>query len=91
MKERAHIIVRGIVQGVFFRYNTMKVAQSLGIKGWVRNLRDGSVEILCEGESKDIEELIKWCWKGPQGAYVENVDATKEEYVGEFQTFEIRY
>ncbi|MCX7857209.1 MAG: acylphosphatase [Deltaproteobacteria bacterium] len=91
MRERAQIIVRGKVQGVFFRYNTMKVAQNLGIKGWVRNLKDGSVEILCEGESKDIDELIKWCWKGPPAALVEDVNVKKEEYMGEFQTFEIRY
>ncbi len=91
MKKRVHVIVKGKVQGVFFRYNTMKVAQSLGIKGWVRNLRDGSVEIVCEGEDKDIDELIKWCWRGPPGAFVEKVDIKEEEYVGEFSNFEIRY
>ncbi|MCS7281504.1 MAG: acylphosphatase [Desulfobacterota bacterium] len=91
MKERAHIIVKGIVQGVFFRHNTMKMAQKLKITGWVRNLRDGSVEIVCEGESKDIDELVKWCWIGPPGASVDSVEVKKEEYKGEFNTFEIRY
>lgn len=91
MKQRAHIIVKGKVQGVFFRYNTMKVAQSLGIKGWVKNLMDGSVEIVCEGEDNKIEELVKWCWKGPPGAYVEDVDVKKEEYIGDLKSFEIKY
>jgi acylphosphatase len=91
MKERAHIIVKGIVQGVFFRYNTMCVAESLGIKGWVRNRRDGSVEIVCEGEKEKIEELVKWCWKGPPGARVEDVSVMREEYAGEFKNFEIKY
>lgn len=91
MKERAHIIVKGLVQGVFYRYNTMMVAKSLGLTGWVRNLRDGSVEIVCEGESEKIDSLIKWCWKGPSGARVDDVAVTREEYKGEFQSFEITY
>lgn len=91
MKERAHILVKGLVQGVFYRYNTMTVAKNLGLTGWVRNLRDGSVEIVCEGEKEKIDSLIKWCWKGPEGARVDDVIVRREEFKGEFQTFEITY
>lgn len=91
MKKRAHIIVSGIVQGVFFRYSTQKKAQGLGITGWVRNLHGGGVEIVCEGGKDDIEEMVRWSHKGPPGALVEKADVSWEQYAGEFATFEIRY
>ena len=91
MKKRAHIIVHGIVQGVFFRYNTLKEAQELGVTGWVRNLPDGSVEIVCEGEKNSVEMMVMWSQKGPGGALVKRTDLSWEEYAGEFTTFEIRH
>jgi acylphosphatase len=92
MKEivRAHLYVSGIVQGVFFRTNTQDVASSLGLTGWVRNLRDGRVEIVAEGLKDKIEQLIQWCRKGPPSARVDNVEVNREETTGEFENFETR-
>jgi len=88
---RARVRVYGIVQGVFFRHNTRQRAQALGLKGWVRNVEDGSVEALFEGPRDKIEEIIKWCHKGPPGAVVERVEIQWEPYLGEFDDFRIRY
>lgn len=90
-KVRAHLFVSGWVQGVFFRANTRDKALRYGVKGWVRNLPDGRVEVICEGEREDIQRLIEWCKKGPPGARVEDVEVHWEEYRGEFETFSIKY
>lgn len=89
MKARAHIIVHGIVQGVFFRYHTQREASGLGLTGWVKNLPDGNVEIICEGEREEVEKLVRWSRTGPSGAFVEKTDVSFEEYTGGFPTFEI--
>jgi acylphosphatase len=91
MKARAHVIISGYVQGVFFRANTKREAINLGLKGFVRNLDDGRVEAVFEGEKSGIEKAIEFCKKGPRGARVDNVDVKWEEYKGEFHDFEIRY
>jgi len=91
MKTRAHIKVTGRVQGVYFRSTAREVAMEMGITGWVRNVPDGSVEIVAEGEKEKIEKFIKWCWKGPPLAIVENVEVKWEEYKNEFKSFEVRY
>ncbi|MBI5183590.1 MAG: acylphosphatase [Nitrospinae bacterium] len=88
---RAHIIVSGIVQGVFFRANTRSKAQKIGVTGWVRNRPNGTVELIAEGERERIERLIEWCHKGPPGASVSKVAVKWEEYSGEFHGFEVRY
>jgi acylphosphatase len=90
-KGRLHIYVSGLVQGVFYRANAKRVAESLSLTGWVRNLRDGRVEIVVEGEEENLAKFIEWCKRGPVGAVVESVDVTREEYKGEFKGFEIRY
>jgi acylphosphatase len=77
------------VQGVFFRYETQKTASGLGLTGWVRNRRDGSVEIIAEGPKAKVEELIAWCWKGPAMARVENVDISWEGSTGEYYAFNV--
>lgn len=74
MAEAVHMIVRGRVQGVFYRANTEKVAQGLGLTGWVRNCPDGAVEIHAEGEKSRLEELIEWCRRGPALASVSGID-----------------
>jgi acylphosphatase len=71
--ERIHIFVSGVVQGVGFRYSALRTADSLGLKGWVRNVEDGRVEILAEGGSKAIEALLKWCERGPSRAKVDTI------------------
>ncbi len=91
MMKRAHLLVKGLVQGVFYRSSARQVARQLGLTGWVKNLPDGRVEIIVEGAEEKIEEFIKWCWKGPPSAVVENVDVSYSEALGEFDDFSIRY
>lgn len=91
MKVRCHIFISGLVQGVFFRSTTEKMAGVLGLKGWVRNTENGKVEVLIEGEKEKVEEMIKWLHKGPSMARVEKVDIEWQEYKGEFPDFKIRY
>ncbi len=88
---KAHVFVSGIVQGVYFRYHAAENAAGLGLAGWVRNLRDGRVEMILEGEKTRVDQMIEWCRKGPPGASVRSVDVIPEEYAGEFTTFEIRH
>lgn len=90
-KVRVRVRISGLVQGVFFRASTRDVARRLGLTGWVRNLADGSVEALFEGDSDNVKEVIRWCQKGPPGARVMDVDEEWLEYKGEFNDFVIRY
>ena len=87
---RAHVIVRGRVQGVFFRAETRSEALSLGLSGWVRNLADGSVEAVFEGERSSVERAVEWCAHGPAGASVDWMDGSWEEPLGE-KGFQVRY
>jgi acylphosphatase len=89
MKARAHILVSGRVQGVFFRDHTHKWARSLLVTGWVRNVDDGNVEIIAEGERENIESLISHLEEGPPLAIVENIDVDWQDYKGEFLDFRI--
>jgi acylphosphatase len=73
LTARAHVVVKGRVQGVFFRAETRNRAQSLGLAGWVRNNPDGSVEAAFEGDRERIESLVAWCRKGPALAEVDEV------------------
>ncbi len=91
MNERAHLYISGIVQGVFYRAFTREVANSLGLKGWVRNLYDGRVEIVFEGERSLIEAAINKCRIGPPGAQVKDIEIKWENYLEGFQDFRIRY
>jgi len=68
-----HLIVKGKVQGVFYRKSTRKQALELNLKGWVRNMDNGDVEIEAEGDEKTIREFIQWCTKGPEKAHVTEV------------------
>lgn len=82
--------VRGVVQGVFFRASTRDQAQALGLNGWVRNMPDGSVEVLACGPDVAVQALQSWLWQGPPGASVDEVlcgDAPDPVMAG----FEIRY
>lgn len=88
---RVHIYVSGRVQGVFYRSNTRRKALELGITGWVRNLPDGRVEIVAEGEREKLERLIEWCRHGPPLARVEDLEIIWEEPRGEFESFTIKW
>ncbi|MCL2172547.1 MAG: acylphosphatase [Nitrososphaerota archaeon] len=88
-KIRAHIYVTGKVQGVFFRQNTKRQAQSRGVCGWVSNLSDGRVEAVFEGEDLSVKEVIDFCHHGPSFAKVEHVEVSFEDYTGDFLDFRI--
>jgi acylphosphatase len=91
LKARAHVYVSGRVQGVFFRSETQDEAIRHGLTGWVRNLADGRVEAVFEGEKENVEKLIEFCRKGPPGARVTKADVTWEDYTGQFRSFTMRF
>ena len=91
MKTRAHVLVTGRVQGVFFRSETKHNADLRDVKGWVRNLPDDRLEAVFEGEKEAVQTLIDFCKHGPSGAKVTNIDLTWETYTGEFDRFKIKY
>jgi len=90
MIKHFNIIVYGTVQGVWFRDSTLKEAQNLGIKGFVRNEPDGSVYMEGEGEPGKLEELVKWCHSGPEKAVVTSVDVSEDD-LKHFNEFSIGY
>jgi len=89
--QRVHMIIHGIVQGVFFRANAKKAAERLGLKGYARNMANGSVEVVAEGPELKIKEFIEYCKKGPRAARVDKVDVHFEEARNEFDGFEVRH
>ncbi|MCX7982404.1 MAG: acylphosphatase [Syntrophales bacterium] len=91
MKKRYHVLISGRVQGVFFRAETQRVAEKLGIKGWVRNTKDGKVEAVFEGEEEKLEEMLTWCRRGPSLARVTEVEVKEEPFSGTFDDFRITY
>lgn len=88
---RAHVIISGTVQGVYFRAETRDQALALGVTGWVKNRPEGSVEGLFEGKREAVEKLISWCRQGPPDADVSDVAVTWESYRGEFPKFKITF
>jgi acylphosphatase len=88
---RLHAQIHGFVQGVSFRYYTLREAASLGVVGWVCNRYDGSVEVVAEGERAVVNKLLSWLHRGPPSAHVEKVEAEWEPPTGEFQRFEVRF
>jgi len=89
--ERAHVFVSGKVQGVYFRATTREEARERGVTGWVRNLDDGRVEAVFEGDENDVEEMVEFCHDGSPAAEVEDVEVEWEGATGEFDGFGIRY
>lgn len=89
--ERVHIIVHGRVQGVFFRDSTRRKAGELSLTGMVRNLMDGTVEIVAEGPKDILEQFVLWSDQGPPSAQVERTEVTWEEPLNEFTSFSIHY
>jgi len=90
MKTRAMVTVRGLVQGVSFRYHTRQRAEQLSVKGWVRNLPNGDVQGCFEGDDKNVQALIDWCREGPNLAEVAEVIVETEVFNDEFNEFRIR-
>ncbi len=86
---RVSLFISGIVQGVNFRHHTFEEARRLGVSGWVRNLPDGRVEVLAEGERGKLEAFVAWCRHGPRHAAVEGVEASWRPYAGDLEPFAI--
>ena len=91
VQKRIHIFVTGRVQGVFFRQSTKVMAIKNNVKGWVRNLDDGRVEIIGEGKIQDIDNLAHWCKTGPANSRVDEFELSEENVTSEFENFEVRY
>ena len=91
VQKQIHIFVTGRVQGVFFRQSTKVMAIKNNAKGWVRNLDDGRVEIVAQGETQDIDNLAHWCKTGPANSRVDEFELSEENPTGEFENFEVRY
>ena len=89
MNARAKILVRGRVQGVFFRDHTQRWATSLGVFGWVKNLASGDVEILVEGDKERIEDLLGFVRKGSPLSRVESLEIEWTSYIGDYKNFRI--
>ena len=89
--QRIRIFVTGKVQGVFFRQTLKITAKKNNIFGWVKNLKDGRVEAVLEGNSEQISRLIEWAHGGPANARVEDVEICNEEFTGEFSKFDVLY
>jgi len=88
--KRAHVLISGRVQGVWFRASTRDKAESLSLSGWVRNIPDGRVEAVFEGDEEDVANMVRWCHAGPPMARVDRVEVEYEPLQGE-RGFEIRY
>ena len=87
---RRHLLITGRVQGVGFRYYTQQTAQKNGVTGWVRNLPDGRVEALIEGEELAVEATVDWCRSGPEWGRVDQILVEEREATGKFEGFSIR-
>jgi acylphosphatase len=89
--KRVHVYISGRVQGVFFRAETQRAAKGFNLTGWVRNIADGRVEALFEGEDADVDKMLAWCHIGPSAARVDEVLIEEEPCSGEFRDFSIKY
>ena len=85
--QTVHLVIKGKVQGVFFRASTKEKANELGIKGWVKNMPDGNVEVLAAGNKDQLENFIEWCRRGPTQAIVSDVIVSnaEESFLNEFR------
>ncbi|MFQ6025573.1 MAG: acylphosphatase [Nitrosopumilaceae archaeon] len=90
-KQRVRLFIKGRVQGVFFRQAVKVTAKKKKVTGWVRNLPDGRVEVLVEGDDVAVSGVVEWCHAGPANARVEDLEIRNEKYKGEFSKFEVMY
>ena len=89
--KRVHVYISGRVQGVFFRAETQRAVMGFKLTGWVRNMADGRVEAVVEGDDANVDKMLAWCHIGPPAARVEEVLTEEEPYTGEFRNFNIKY
>ena len=90
-KARAYVLIEGRVQGVFFRASTRDEARARGLTGWAKNLPDGRVEAVFEGDKRVVENMLEWCRQGPPYAYVDHVEVEWQAYLGDLPDFRIAY
>jgi acylphosphatase len=90
-QARVHAVVQGYVQGVNFRYYTIRTARRLGLRGWVANRRDGTVETIAEGGRSDLDEFVDFLHRGSPSASVQRVDVEWQSPTGDFSGFTVRY
>lgn len=90
-KQRIRIFVKGKVQGVFFRQALKVMAKKNDVSGWVKNLKDGRVEAVLEGDEEKVSRLVEWSHGGPANARVEDVEIRNEKFTGEFSKFDVLY
>ena len=90
-KTQIKVVIKGLVQGVFYRVHTKHTADTLGIKGYVKNLANGSVEAVFEGDPDVIARMIDWCHKGPEVSRIDNIQTQEIKTLSNFKIFEIRY
>ncbi len=88
---RRRVLISGLVQGVSFRYHTRAKARQMSAFGWVRNLPDGRVEAVFEGDEDNVQAMVAWCRRGPSYSRVEQVKIFEEPPTGEFTDFDITY
>ncbi len=91
VKQRIRILIKGKVQGVFFRQALKITAKKNNVFGWVRNLDDGKVETIIEGDDENVSAVVEWCHAGPANARVEDIEIKNEKFVGEFSKFDVLY
>ncbi|OGH01915.1 MAG: hypothetical protein A2600_09620 [Candidatus Lambdaproteobacteria bacterium RIFOXYD1_FULL_56_27] len=91
MEIAKRLFVAGLVQGVYYRANCQQKARELGLKGYVRNLRDGRVEVFCQGPPEAVQALENWCWQGSHAAKVEQVQALTDPLEPDLHNFKILY
>ncbi len=89
--KRMHVIVKGRVQGVFFRARMQHEARALGLTGWVKNLSDGTVEAVWEGRDHSLAAMLEWSRHGAPPAIVTDVQVSEETYTGDYNDFHVRY
>lgn len=89
--QRVRVFVKGKVQGVFFRQALKVKAKQNGILGWVKNLTDGRVEAVLEGDIENVNTLVEWCHAGPANSRVEDVEIRNEKFTNEFSNFDVLY
>jgi len=90
-QQRVHLLVSGKVQGVFFRQALKVVAKKNNVLGWVRNLKDGRVEAILEGDNKSINSVIEWTRIGSANSRVDDIEVSNEEFKNEFLMFDVLY
>ena len=88
---RARVIISGRVQGVFFRAETQRAAERIGVHGWVRNQPDGTVAAVFEGSKQSVDQAVEWCWQGSPMSEVTDVAVNWETPSGQYNTFDITY